>query len=73
LYVIYDFDFGKLSNEINDVYLDYKSYYLEDSVKYALNNSIKNDIILFSCGCASFDLFNNYKERGEYFNKLITR
>ena len=64
--------FGKLSDEIENIYVDYKSYNLENGVKYALNNSIKNDVILFSCGCSSFDLFNNYKERGEYFDKLIT-
>lgn len=63
--------YGKLSEEINDVIVDYKSYYLDESVNYALNNATENDVILFSCGCSSFDLFNNYKERGEYFNKLI--
>ena len=65
--------FGKLSEEINDVIVDYKSYSLYDGVDYALSNVDGNDVILFSCGCSSFDSFNNYKERGEYFNKLITR
>jgi len=65
--------FGKLSNEIDNIKVDYKSYTLDDSVDYALKCVNDNDVILFSCGCSSFDLFNSYKERGEYFNNLITR
>lgn len=64
--------FGKLIEEINNVYVDYKSYDLKSCVDYALNVVKENDVILFSCGCSSFDLFDNYKQRGEIFNKLIS-
>lgn len=67
----YKICFGELSKEIEDVILNEKVYYLEDAVKEALSNSSDNDVILFSCGCSSFDLFNSYKERGDCFNKLI--
>jgi len=63
--------FGKLSEEIKNVKVDYKNYKLDSCVNYALNNVSENDVILFSCGCSSFDSFNSYKERGEYFNSLI--
>lgn len=63
--------YGALSKEINDVNLDYSDYKLDKCVEYALNNVSNNDVILFSCGCSSFDLFSNYKERGDYFDKLI--
>lgn len=63
--------FGKLSDEIDNISIDYSSFELESAIKYALENVSENDVILFSCGCSSFDLFNSYKERGEYFNKLI--
>ncbi len=62
--------FGKLSNEIS-FNVDYKNYGLKECIIDALNNVNDNDVILFSCGCSSFDLFINYKDRGEVFNKYI--
>lgn len=44
---------------------------IEESVKLALMNAQKGDIILFSPGCPSFDRFENYKKRGEFFKQLI--
>ncbi len=49
----------------------YKFETLEDAVKTAFSFSSKGDIILFSPGCASFDMFKNYKDRGEKFNKIF--
>jgi len=65
--------FGKLSEEIQNINLDYKNYQLDECVNYALTNLRENDVLLFSCGCSSFDLFSNYKERGKYFNKLLSQ
>ena len=67
----YKICFGDFSKEINNVFVNEKLYYLDDAVKCSLSKCSDNDVILFSCGCASFDLFSSYKERGEYFNKLI--
>ena len=33
--------------------------------------AISGDIILLSPGCASFDEFKNFEDRGNYFKKLI--
>lgn len=63
--------FGSLSNEINNINVDYKCYKLDGCVKYALSKASRGDVILFSCGCSSFDLFSNYKERGKHFDELI--
>ncbi len=65
--------FGSLSKEITDLYLDYKCYDLEEAVQYACNYMEKDDVLLFSCGCSSFDLFDNYKQRGEVFNRLVSK
>ncbi len=49
-------------------------------LKYESINEIKNliksemqegDTVLFSCGGASFNDFNNYRERGHFFKKLV--
>lgn len=65
--------FGKLSEEIDDINVDSKVYNLEDAIIESLKEVNDNDVILFSCGCASFDLFSSYKERGECFNRLIKK
>ena len=44
---------------------------LEESVKEAFRLAEKGDIILFSPGCASFDMFKNYIERGNKFKSIV--
>ncbi|RUM57946.1 MAG: UDP-N-acetylmuramoyl-L-alanine--D-glutamate ligase [Persephonella sp.] len=69
------FIIGKDKEEIfNSLYGSYPLYKfetLEDAVKNAFSFASKGDIILFSPGCASFDMFKNYKDRGEKFNKIF--
>lgn len=47
---------------------------LDSAVKISYENAIKDDIILLSPACASWDQFNSFEERGtlfkEYVNKL---
>jgi len=43
------------------------------AVKEAINYSTKNDLVLFSPGCSSFDEFQNYEERGSKFKELIKK
>ena len=44
---------------------------LKDAVEKSKYSASKGDIILLSPGCASMDMFKNYKERGESFCKII--
>lgn len=44
---------------------------LKDAVKKAYNVSKKGDTILLSPGCASFDQFQNYEERGKKFKEHV--
>ncbi len=44
---------------------------LHDVFNYILKISAPGDCILFSPGGSSFDLFKNYKERGEKFKELV--
>lgn len=44
---------------------------LESAIKKAYEIAQKNDCILLSPGCASFDMFKNYEHRGEVFKKIV--
>ncbi len=45
---------------------------LDCAVKAALKSMGENDVLLLSPGCASWDQFDNYEERGEKFCELVT-
>jgi UDP-N-acetylmuramoylalanine--D-glutamate ligase len=44
---------------------------LKECIKLAKKIGKKGDIVLFSPGCSSFDMFKNYKERGDVFKKEV--
>ena len=44
---------------------------MENAVKQALNQSQDGDIVLLSPGCASFDQYSSFEERGEHFRKIV--
>ena len=44
---------------------------LKEAVNEAVSVAEPGGTVLFSPGCASFDLFRDYKERGEQFKKLV--
>ena len=45
---------------------------LKEAVKGAFLSAKKNDVILFSPGCSSFDMFKNYEHRGNEFKSLVS-
>ena len=44
---------------------------LVEAVKEAYNITPVGGVVLFSPACASFDVYKNYSERGEYFKKAV--
>lgn len=43
----------------------------KEAVSYAYNLAKKGDTVLLSPACASFDLFENYQDRGDQFKKAV--
>jgi UDP-N-acetylmuramoylalanine--D-glutamate ligase len=44
---------------------------LEDAMVTAAEWSKDGDVVLFSPACSSFDLYDDYRQRGEHFKSLI--
>lgn len=44
---------------------------LENSVKFSKDRAIKNQVVLLSPACPSYDIFDNYKNRGNKFKQLV--
>lgn len=44
---------------------------LEEAVMISIKSASKGDVVLLSPACASFDMFRDYKDRGEQFKKIV--
>lgn len=66
---------GEAKEKLNRALGDFTETFLvgtfEEAVLLAYQKSRAGDIILLSPGCASFDMFRNFEERGDYFKKLV--
>lgn len=67
--------FGESKERINRSLGDFSETYLigtfEEAVTMAYHKSRIADTVLLSPGCPSFDLFDSYVERGNYYKKLV--
>ena len=46
---------------------------LSEAVSRADQLAVEGDVVLLSPGCASFDMFENYEDRGLRFKELVQR
>jgi UDP-N-acetylmuramoylalanine--D-glutamate ligase len=67
--------FGEARDRINDliggIVKTAKATTLKEAIEIACHNSSPGDVVLLSPGCASFDEFSNYKERGRFFKDAV--
>lgn len=70
--LIFGNEASSLLSFASELKLNYKNFEkLEETVIYAKKIAEFDDLVLFSPAGASFDLFKNYQERGNYFKELV--
>ncbi len=61
----------KIVREVRGVRVVRGEENMDKIVNLAYNNAVSGDIVLLSPACASFDMFKNYKDRGEQFKTAV--
>jgi len=46
---------------------------MEDALAHARDIARPGDVVLLSPACSSFDMYENYEERGDTFRRLVRR
>lgn len=67
--------YGEVKEKINRDIGDYSETFLigtfDEAVHMAYSKSRINDTVLLSPGASSFDMFDDYRERGNYFKEIV--
>lgn len=70
---------GKTKNKLSELCnkQGYNNYYIAndyiDVVNMAKEKAKDGDCVLLSPACASFDMFDNFEQRGDYFKELVLK
>ncbi|MBI5875382.1 MAG: UDP-N-acetylmuramoyl-L-alanine--D-glutamate ligase [Deltaproteobacteria bacterium] len=66
---------GEAKNKIKNAFNGLTEIVIVESLKQAVDTAgakaVKGDVVLLSPACSSFDMFKDYKERGEIFRRLV--
>ncbi|MGB9715283.1 MAG: UDP-N-acetylmuramoyl-L-alanine--D-glutamate ligase [Thermodesulfovibrionales bacterium] len=61
----------KINKALGDLVETFLAKNLEEAALISRNISTKGDIVLLSPGCASFDMFVDFEDRGRQFKKIV--
>ena len=61
----------KIAGELGGLSETYMEDDLQRAVERAFAIAKKGDVVLFSPMCSSFDMFKDYKERGNVFKRIV--
>jgi len=61
----------RIESLIGNVVVTEKKRTLREAIEGAYKDAAAGDVVLLSPGCASFDEFKNYKERGNFFKEVV--
>ena len=61
----------KIGRSLGDTADTYKVEDLKKAVELSMSKASRGDTVLLSPGCASFDMFENFEERGNEFKKAV--
>lgn len=62
---------GKLKDDLAENVPMKEADTLQDTLFIAQKLAVRGDIVLLSPGCASYDQFDNFEQRGELFKNLV--
>ena len=71
--IYYGRRFAEIKNIFNKHVMVIVADNLESAVEVSKAKAIKNQAVLFSPACPSFDPFDNYKNRGNKFKELVLK
>ena len=63
---------NEIKHDVKNVNI-YKCKNLEETVLLSRKIAVKGDVVLFSPGCESFDMFKSFDERGKCFKELVLK
>ncbi len=63
----------KIAREAGDVVETISVNTLEEAVRASMSKASAGDVVLLSPGCASFDMFADFQERGRKFKEAVNR
>ncbi len=64
---------NRIKKEIDGIVPVYFAHNMDEVVDIALKKGKRGDTVLLSPGCSSFDMYRNYKERGDDFRRSFQK